>query len=204
MNVDQAKRQAEADRIRGVALERIHTEACRVVPTRNDMLDCLPKGGVAVEVGVASGDFSVEILNRLHPKKLYLVDAWQDDRFAEGYEVVREKFARHIEDGTIELRRGLSTDVLSSFPDGYFDFIYLDTTHAYDLTIRELELSSAKSSERGLIAGHDFCAGNVVAPHVYGVIQATGRVCRESRWRYKYISIDPDTYFSFCLERLDA
>jgi len=202
MDSAQAKRQAEVDRIRGVALGRVHTEACRVLPTRDDLLDVLPKGGVAVEVGVASGGFSEEILKRLRPDKLYLVDAWKDERFAGGLSEVQERFANQIQVGLVELRRGFSTEVLGTFPDEYFDFIYLDTTHAYDLTIQELEISARKSKRSGLIAGHDFCAGNVVTPHVYGVIQATGTFCRQKNWRYKYLSIDPDTYFSFCLERV--
>ncbi|UPK40593.1 class I SAM-dependent methyltransferase [Bradyrhizobium sp. 186] len=204
MEAAKARRQAEFDRIKGSPLELIHTEACRVVPTREDMLDTLPKGGVAVEVGVASGDFSEEILKRLKPSKLYLIDAWQDQRFADGLRLVEQKFAQQIREGAIELRRGFSSDVLASFPDGCFDFIYLDTTHAYDLTVRELDISALKSSEHGVIAGHDFSAGNVVVPHVYGVIQATAAFCRERRWRYRHISIDPDTYFSFCLERIPA
>jgi predicted O-methyltransferase YrrM len=202
MDNAQSKRQAEADRIKGQRLDPMHTEHCRVVPTRDDMLDVLPKGGRAVEVGVASGDFSQEIIARLRPDKLYLVDAWEDERFWEGLATVTNRFTKQIETGAVEIVRGFSTEALSSFPDGYFDFIYLDTTHAYDLTAQELELSSRKCSVGGLIAGHDFSAGNVVAPHVYGVIQATGAFCRSAGWRYKYLSIDPDTYFSFCLERI--
>ncbi len=102
----------------------------------------------------------------------------------------------------LELDRGQSVDTLRKFSDEYFDFIYVDTTHAYDLTIAELDVSRSKIKHNGFIAGHDFCAGNVVAPHVYGVIQATSLFCREHRWRYKYISIDPDAYFSFCLEHI--
>lgn len=199
-----ARRQAEFDRIKGPPLDLVHTEVCQVLPTREAMLDCLPKGGVAAEVGVASGDFSEEILKRIEPRKLYLIDAWQDERYAEGLQCVQERFASRINDGSVELRRGLSCDVLASFPDNYFDLLYLDTTHSYDLTTRELDVAISKSSERGLIAGHDFTAGNVVAPHVYGVIQATAAFCRQNRWRYKHISIDPDTYFSFCLERIPS
>jgi hypothetical protein len=204
MDSAQAKRQAEVDRIRGVALEGVHTDACRVLPTRNDLLDALPKGGIAVEVGVASGGFSAEIVKRLKPDKLYLVDAWEDEPFAKGLSEVQEKFANQIQEGSVVLRRGFSTEVLAAFPDEHFDFIYLDTTHAYDLTVQELEISARKSKRSGFIAGHDFCAGNVVAPHVYGVIQATGAFCRQQHWRYKYLSIDQDTYFSFCLERVAA
>ncbi|WP_244423128.1 class I SAM-dependent methyltransferase [Bradyrhizobium sp. ORS 375] len=165
------------------------------------MLDELPKGGVVAEIGVASGSFSREIIERLQPRKLHLVDAWNDDRFAGGLSVVQETFSAAIATGMVEINRSTSVEALSRFPDGYFDFVYIDTTHAYDLTLQELNLCLPKMKPAGLIGGHDFCSGNIVAPHVYGVIQATSKFCRERDWVYKYISIDPDTYFSFCIER---
>lgn len=202
MDADQQRRQAERDRITGVAVDVIHTESCRVVPTRNHLLDALPKGGVVAEVGVAAGDFSRELLARVTPAKLHLIDAWQDARFSDGYAAVEKQFGAEIHAGSVILHRGLSVETLSAFPSEYFDFIYIDTTHAYDLTLLELNAAVLKVKPNGLIGGHDFCAGNVVAPHVYGVVQAVSKFCLEHRWRYKYISIDPDTYFSFCLDRI--
>lgn len=197
-----AKRQAEVDRIRGKPVDLVHTETCRVLPTRNDILDALPKQGVVAEVGVAFGDFSGEIMDRLAPRKLHLLDAWEGDRYGEGLKVVEEKFEIQIRNAAVELNRGSSLEILSKFPDSYFDFIYIDTTHAYDLTLAELNISQIKVKPTGFIGGHDFCSGNIVAPNVYGVIQAASLFCYERRWRYKYISIDPDTYFSFCLEKI--
>ena len=44
--------------------------------TRTDILDLIPKGGIFAEIGVFTGDFSEEILNRISPDILYLVDIW--------------------------------------------------------------------------------------------------------------------------------
>ena len=77
-------RQAEIERIRGPALDRMHTASCRFVPTVNHLLDALPKAGIAAEIGVASGDFSKAILNRFQPSKLHPIDARHDVRSADG------------------------------------------------------------------------------------------------------------------------
>jgi len=43
---------------------------------REDFLLQLPKGGTVAEIGVASGDFSDQILDRSSPEKLHLIDPW--------------------------------------------------------------------------------------------------------------------------------
>jgi hypothetical protein len=61
-------------------LERRHTADCELLPDRNMLLDLLPKGGVAAEIGVAFGDYTREILARAAPSQLYLIDAWATER----------------------------------------------------------------------------------------------------------------------------
>lgn len=199
---EQEDRQKESRRIWSADIEDRHTSHCRVLPTRERLLDILPKNGVIAEVGVAFGDFSAEILSRAAPEKLYLVDAWENDRYSEGRERVRGKFAEQIATGKVIIREGLSVDVLPTFPDDYFDFLYIDTSHSFDVTLAELEIGNPKVRAGGLIAGHDFCVGNIVAPVVYGVIQACNKFCREHDWRYKYLTLETGGTFSFALEKI--
>ena len=49
-----------------------------------------------------------------------------------------------------------SVQFLESFPDNYFDFIYIDTSHQYEHTKNELNLSLRKIKNSGIIAGHDY------------------------------------------------
>jgi predicted O-methyltransferase YrrM len=185
-----------------VKLADRHVAACRLVTDRAAMLRLLPQGAVVAELGVASGRFSAQILARTKPATLVLVDLWDSNRYDDGLRVVREKFADQIADGTIEIRRGYSTEQLAQFPDGHFDWVYIDTDHSYRTTIAELELAAAKVRPGGLICGHDFTAGNAVAPVVYGVIQACGKFCADHGWRYKYLSFETSGLFSFCLEKI--
>src|SRR3954447_5134945 len=90
----------------------------------------------------------------------------------------------------------------AALPDCYFDWIYIDTSHTFDLTLQELRLSARKLKATGYLAGHDFSVGNVVLPVVYGVIGACHTFCREAGRRYRWLTVEGDGAFSFCLERM--
>lgn len=201
---ERAGRTADVRRAHGPDVEPVHTEACRLLPNRNHLLDVLPRQGIVAELGVADGDFSHEILTRMKPRELHLIDVWQSTRYAGGLANVEERFRREIVSRRVVIRRGYSQDVLAEYPDMTFDFIYIDTSHAYDHTLTELRVAEAKVNATGLIGGHDFSPGNVVTPVVYGVIQAVNLFCRERNWRYKYLTVDTGGSFSFCLERIPA
>lgn len=58
-------------------LAKKHIENARLLENRIGLLSTLNKGGVVAEVGVASGDFSEQILNICQPKTLHLIDYWE-------------------------------------------------------------------------------------------------------------------------------
>ena len=130
-----------------VVLEDRHTSSCQVLPTRMHLLGHLPQGGVVAEIGVAFGDFTTRILESNKPRKLHLVDAWASERFKDGLAQLRGRFSAELENGSIEINQGLSTERLSEFPDGYFDWVYIDTDHSYPTTRDELRLAAQKSQD---------------------------------------------------------
>src|SRR5688572_23152867 len=48
-----------------------HLQDARLYANREDMLDRLPKGGLAAEVGTFKGEFARQILDRCAPSKLH-------------------------------------------------------------------------------------------------------------------------------------
>ncbi len=96
----------------------------------------------------------------------------------------------------------MSTDVLKTFKDEYFDWIYIDTIHSFNITYAELMLSAQKVKRDGYILGHDFCTGNVITPVPYGVIEAVNKFCVEFEYRYRYLTLESHGHFSFCLQRI--
>ena len=52
--------------------------------------------------------------------------------------------------------RNLTTHAAGLYPDGYFDFLYLDATHTYTEARRDLEAWYPKVRLGGLVSGHDY------------------------------------------------
>jgi hypothetical protein len=153
----------------------------------------MPKGGVCAEVGVFKGDYSLDILRVTRPRELHLIDPWwtvadtYDHTWVAGadwygqqgvpdtrsaFERVERLAAQHPE---CVVHVGRSQDVLPKFADGYFDWVYLDSSHNYDDTVEELELLRVKVRQGGVIAGHDY--------GFPGVRRAIGEFCERYGWR---------------------
>jgi Methyltransferase domain len=175
---------------------------CRVLSSRSELLKALPHGGVVAEIGVADGDYSVEILSLNEPATLHLIDTWESERYSGGLRRVQSRFAREIAAGSVMVHRGRSVDVLPALTSKSLDWLYLDTTHAYADTVQELRLCASLMKDGGRIAGHDFCTGNPYSGIPYGVIQAVYEFCREHEWGFEYIALDGDGCFSFCLKQI--
>jgi hypothetical protein len=185
-----------------VRLDAEHTGGCEVLPNREALMARLPPGGVAAELGVALGDYTRIILERNRPRKLHLVDPWDSDRYRQGLAAVRSTFAEAIASGVIEIHQGYSTEVLATFPDRTFDWIYLDTDHSYETTLAELRLAAPKLKPGGFLAGHDYCTGNVITTVPYGVVEACHMFCVEAGWRFAYLALEERGRNSFALTRL--
>jgi Methyltransferase domain len=160
--------------------------------SRSRFLRQMPKDGVCAEIGVFRGEFSREILRVTKPRELHLIDGWwlvEDEMFAEWQEHERVAIlgsahgevdalaARHPE-CTVHVANDL--DVLPTFPDGYFDWVYLDSSHEYEHTVEELEILRHKT---GLISGHDWHEDTSHEHH--GVCKAVVEFCDRYGWRLK-------------------
>jgi hypothetical protein len=145
---------------------------------REHVLEMFPKNSVGAEIGVHRGDFSARVLEIVKPKELHLIDPWKyeqssaykdamyggkasggqnemDDRC----EAVRRRFGAEIASGQIVIHRDFSSNVLGQFPDGHFDWVYIDGNHLYEFVLQDLELSFKKTKAGGYITGDDYQAG---------------------------------------------
>ena len=98
-------------------LSRKHLVNCKILPDRLDIIDEIAKGGIAVEVGTQTGFLAKEILKRMQPEKLHIIDI-------DYTPFDHEYFKPFIDKGQVELHEGDSATILSSFPDKSFD-LYL-------------------------------------------------------------------------------
>ncbi|MGE6105554.1 class I SAM-dependent methyltransferase [Aeromonas veronii] len=185
------------------SLQQSHIKNAILIPNRESLLDILPKGGTAAEIGVAGGEFSKKILDINAPKSLHLIDVWSSERYGEPlYLEVKSKFQKEQRDGKVIIHRRESLDALQIFPDSFFDWIYIDTDHSYELTREELRLSASKIKPGGFIAGHDYQQGNWVAQYRYGVMEAVSDFCHESNWEIAMITMYMAEMKRFCLKKI--
>jgi len=181
-----------------------HVENSRLLNSRTELLKLLPKNAIVAELGVDQGIFSKEILSITCPSKLYLIDVWDNERYSDSKkEAVMEKFKDSISKGNVEIVIGYSTDVVSSFQNDYFDWIYIDTDHSYSNTISELSLYGPKMKKDGIICGHDFIQGNFTGLLKYGVIEAVREFCLKENWEILYLTFDFNDNPSYAIRKLN-
>ena len=173
--------------------------------SRSNLLAYFPKNATACELGVALGEFSEHIMQLTTPRKLHLIDPWRhqddadyqrdpingpDEKQEARYASVVQLFASAITAGTIEVHRDLSTNVVSRFPDGYFDWIYVDARHSYDGVLADLTAYAPKVKEDGLIFGDDF-SNHLPAQNMgFGVIEAVLDFCAREGFTLFAITVE--------------
>lgn len=180
-----------------------HIRNARLITTREELLRILPHNGVAAELGVDEGNYSNSIISINKPKMLHLIDFWGSKRYNQDKrKKVEKRFRDNIENGTVEINIGLSTEIVNNFQDNYFDWIYIDTSHSYKTTIKELELYRSKLKAGGIIAGHDYILGNWNGLVRYGVIEAVYEFCVKYNWEIIYLTSELKNNPSFALKEI--
>lgn len=186
-----------------IPLQEKHLENARLITNRHKLLELLSKGGIVAELGVANGDYTSHIMNISQPKRLHLVDVWQSERYNKTlFNNVCAKFDSEIATGRVQIHRKLSLEAAQDFPEEYFDWIYIDTTHCYEGTKAELEYYASKIKSGGVIAGHDYTMGNWNNQFRYGVMEAVHEFCVKYSWRIKYLTMDLFEGQSFVIEKI--
>lgn len=127
----------------------------------------VPKNGVCAEIGVLYGQGSELILSLAKPKKLHLIDPWlfvdsnpayrqtnlrrkvyAQREMDQMYQDVLSKFSTLIKQEIIQIHRESSERASETFPDAYFDWIYIDGCHEYSFVKKDLEAYYPKVKKR--------------------------------------------------------
>ena len=187
-------------------LEEENLKHCRLVKDREAMLVELSTHYKETfnfaEVGVAYGDFSKNILQICKPGKLFLIDAWEGERYGYGLALIEDSFRSEINDGRIEIRRGYSNQVLKQFDNKSIDIVYIDTNHTYETTWEELLICNEKVKDNGFICGHDYTKFNPISRMDYGVYDAVNRFCVEYGYEIYYLTMEKEGLHSYALRKI--
>lgn len=132
----------------------MHKYQGKPIITRQDLAKIAR--GTAVELGVAKGEFSEEILQNPRVERLYSIDRWGNDGQHNDVEYAATvKRLERYEDRSIIIRRPFDEAVQMFNP--VFDFVYIDGyAHTGQEGGRTLEQWWPLLKPLGIFAGHDY------------------------------------------------
>jgi Methyltransferase domain len=159
-------------RIRELSLRRVQGAVARR-RHRWELVSQLPRGGAGAEIGTWEGDFAAQLLKRVKPRRLYLIDPWEHrseatyeraffgDRTPGGqakmdaiHESVCQRFASPIASGQVVVLRARSTEAADLVEP--LDWVYIDGDHTYNAVKADLERFYERLKPGGVIAGDDY------------------------------------------------
>jgi hypothetical protein len=166
-------------------------EGCKVVSDRYEIINLMPKGSICVEVGTQTGSFARYILDNVHPAELHLID----------FDYSKFKYEAFGPNEPINYHNGYSHDILESFPDDYFDFIYIDASHSYENFSKDLKIAANKVKDRGFIICNDYTVWSPAEVEPYGILYGVNEFCADGKWDFVYFGLHGQGYHDVCLRK---
>lgn len=185
-----------------------HTRNAKLLNDRYHLLQHLPENSIGAEIGVLGGDWSMHILAQVKPAKLHLIDTFYSDDYAhlkrftkKNHETfITEKFASYGDQ--VKLLRGYSWNCLATFPDQYFDWLYIDAAHDYQSVKKDLEQAFLKIKPDGIIIMNDYIMYDHITKEDYGVVQATNEFINEHNFEILYLALHPQMFCDILIKRI--
>ena len=134
----------------------------------------------AQDLGVFKGQFTRVLLQHSAAIKLHLIDPWYlltpryhwgggNPSTIDAMAGVLKRWRKDVRSGRVLIHVGDDRDVLRSFPNSYFDWVYVDSTHQYGHTADELQILKDKVKPTGVIAGDDWYSDSRTGITVYSL-----------------------------------
>lgn len=151
---------------------RAELRAPHRITGRRFIVKLLPPNSVGAELGVFTGLFSSLLAREPKIAQVSFVDPWWEafgDHYPDwgaytdygrvstrkAFEIARTRISRAALPNRI-IEVAFSYDWLQNQPDQSLDWVYLDSTHSYEGTSRELHLLEKKIKDNGMIFGDDW------------------------------------------------
>jgi hypothetical protein len=111
---------------------------------------------------------------------------------------VVDRFKTH---SNVSIIRKRSQEGLLSFPNNFFDWVYIDADHSFEGCLKDLESAHLKIKIDGYLCGHDFLADGFTVEG-FGVNKAVLQFIE--KYNYKMIFLTSDKFYkSYVLCKTD-
>ena len=192
-------------------LKKEYRKNLKILSTTEKLLDKMQKRGICAEIGVFKGENAKRIIKITKPEKLYLIDVYWKEygkyypdwgeytdfgklKTTHAYKQAKDNVKIAYKKKKVFFNIGDSIKILKKFPDNYFDWVYLDSSHVYKDTVTELSILIKKVRNDGVIAGHDYCQ------RYSGVIKAVNEFC--IKYNYELIFLTKEEYSSWAIKKV--
>ena len=146
------------------------------------------------EIGVLRGENFKEFIAH-SPEVAVAVDRWIDDgvisRCDSGYaqdrlDEIYNNFKTEVKDKKfVQIYKQYSINAVKSFPDNYFDIIYIDADHTYNACLRDIIDWYPTVRKGGFLTGDDFRKNYKTATGVrFGVIEAVTKFAKDNKLEF--------------------
>lgn len=189
-------------------LSEKHTKNARVLNDRFHILKHLPKNATVAEIGVLGGDWSNHIIQQTSPKELTLIDTFFADDYAHLNRFTKEshlvyingKFESH--GAKVQIKKGLSWDIMALEDDQKFDWIYIDAAHDYESVKKDLSEGFRCLKPNGYIVMNDYILYDHITNEAYGVIQATNEFMIENDFEMLFLALHPGMFCDIVIRKI--
>jgi hypothetical protein len=190
-----------------------HLASARLFPSRNELVEsfgCI--NGAIAEVGVALGDFSEFLIEKLKPSLFVAFDNFEMDHWSNIWGVPKDKAFHglsHIEfyrkrfhdRPQVKIEPGDSRETLPRYADHFFDMIYIDANHTYEAVKADTEIAKRKIKHDGILMFNDYIMYDHNAHFAYGVVQAVNELVVAENWRVVGLGLNPQMYCDIAIKR---
>lgn len=172
---------------------------------------------VGAEVGVKRGANARAMFATIKPKVLYLIDPWgkdDDDPYLVNAHAPAAKMRKFFGDvsawaddpmtgGRIKVVRDYSQVAAKTFPDRFFDWVFIDGIHDYENVYGDLLAFAPKIKEDGFLFGDDYEDGSIILKKrkqrpqpTLEMINGVNDFCRDHGFELVFLSNDvPPKFF---------
>jgi len=194
-----------------ISVQRLKEEMvknCTTLTDRYHILQFLPKNGIGAEVGVLGGDWSQHLIEVTQPTELVLADTFNSNDYAHKNRFTKSNHEFYIKSkfelfgDKVKIMKGLSWDILSAFPDDYFDWIYLDAAHDYESVKKDLAQCVRVLKKNGSLIMNDYIMYDHFTKEEYGVVQATNEFMHEHHFEMLYFALHPEMFCDVLIKRI--
>lgn len=197
------------------ALGARHLESARLFADRADLISSIGIGehGVIGEVGVAVGDFSAILLDRLKPALFVAFDLFElhldkalwglttEEIFGNDTHLAFYQRRFQSRGRQVVTEKGPSHETLAKYPDRFFDMLYIDAGHDFESVKRDAELAVAKIRPSGILVFNDYIMFDHVTATEYGIVPVVNTLVVREDWQVLGIALQRHMFCDIAIQR---